>query len=82
MLDKYACLKKLAARRGTRDAVVTTMSVSMPWAEITDTPLDFASVPNSGVVTLPSSTAPTSRTASPWRSPSGGCSASTVTDRR
>ena len=44
MLDKYACLKKLAARRGTRDAVVTTMSVSMPWAEITDTPLDFASV--------------------------------------
>lgn len=44
MLDKYACLKKLAARRGARDIVVTTMSVSMPWAELTQTPLDFAAV--------------------------------------
>jgi len=44
MLDKYSCLKKLAARRGARDAVVTTMSVSMPWAELSDTALDFAHV--------------------------------------
>ncbi|HJP29985.1 MAG TPA: thiamine pyrophosphate-dependent enzyme [Candidatus Latescibacteria bacterium] len=44
MLDKYSCLKKLAARRGERDAVVTTMSVAMPWAELSDTPLDFAHV--------------------------------------
>ncbi|HCL30122.1 MAG TPA: thiamine pyrophosphate-binding protein [Candidatus Handelsmanbacteria bacterium] len=44
MLDKYDCLKKLAARRGSSDTVVTTMSVSMPWAELSVTPLDFASV--------------------------------------
>lgn len=44
MLDKYSCLKKLAARRSAQDTVVTTMSVSMPWAELTDTPLDFAHV--------------------------------------
>jgi sulfopyruvate decarboxylase subunit beta len=44
MLDKYSCLKKLADRRGSRDAVITTMSVSMPWGELSDTPLDFASV--------------------------------------
>lgn len=44
MLDKYTCLKKLAARRSAADTVVTTMSVAMPWAELSDTALDFASV--------------------------------------
>ncbi len=44
MLNKYDCLKKLAAARGEDDIVVTTMSVSMPWAELSDTPLDFAHV--------------------------------------
>lgn len=44
MLDKYTCLKKLHARRQEGDVVVTTMSVTMPWAELSDTPLDFASV--------------------------------------
>lgn len=43
MLDKYECLKKLAARR-TDEVVVTTMSVAMPWAELSDGPLDFAHV--------------------------------------
>ena len=44
MLDKYECLRKLAARRGPGDVVVTTMSVASPWAGISDGPLDFASV--------------------------------------
>ncbi|MDA0334405.1 MAG: thiamine pyrophosphate-dependent enzyme [bacterium] len=44
MLDKYSCLKKLAARRDARDVVVTTMSVAMPWAELSATDLDFAHV--------------------------------------
>ena len=44
MLNKYDCLKKLADARGEGDVVVTTMSVSMPWAELSDTPLDFAHV--------------------------------------
>jgi thiamine pyrophosphate-dependent acetolactate synthase large subunit-like protein len=43
MLDKYSCLKKLAAKR-TNEVFVTTMSVAMPWAELTDGPLDFAHV--------------------------------------
>jgi thiamine pyrophosphate-dependent acetolactate synthase large subunit-like protein len=43
MLDKYTCLKKLAARR-TDEVIVTTMSVAMPWAQLSDGPLDFASV--------------------------------------
>ena len=43
MLDKYTCLKKLAAQR-TDEVVVTTMSVAMPWAEHADGPLDFAHV--------------------------------------
>ena len=43
MLDKYACLEKLAARR-TDEIVVTSMSVAMPWARLSDGPLDFASV--------------------------------------
>ena len=44
MLDKYRCLRKLAGARRQGDVVVTTMSVAMPWAELSDTPLDFASV--------------------------------------
>lgn len=44
MLDKYTCLRKLAQRRGDGDVVVTTMSVAMPWAELSDTPFDFAHV--------------------------------------
>ena len=43
MLDKYACLAKLAARR-QNELVVSTMSVAMPWAQHSDGPLDFASV--------------------------------------
>ncbi|MEW6751722.1 MAG: thiamine pyrophosphate-dependent enzyme [Candidatus Latescibacterota bacterium] len=43
MLDKYRCLEMLAGRR-TREVVVTTMSVAAPWARLSDTPLDFASV--------------------------------------
>jgi sulfopyruvate decarboxylase subunit beta len=43
MLDKYTCLKKLAAKR-TDEVFVTTMSVAMPWAELSDSPLDFAHV--------------------------------------
>ena len=44
MLDRYDCLRKLAARRGEGDVVVTTMSVAMPWASLSDGPLDFAHV--------------------------------------
>ncbi len=44
MLDKYRCLSRLAAARRDGDVVVTTMSVAMPWAELSDTALDFASV--------------------------------------
>jgi sulfopyruvate decarboxylase subunit beta len=43
MLDKYRCLEKIAARR-TDEIVVTSMSVSMPWAKHSDGPLDFAHV--------------------------------------
>lgn len=43
MLDKYACLRKLAARRRD-EIVVTTMSVVMPWSKLSDHPLDFAAV--------------------------------------
>ena len=43
MLDKYRCLEKIAARR-TDEIVVTSMSVSMPWAAHSDGPLDFAHV--------------------------------------
>ena len=43
MLDKYACLEKLAARRRD-EIVITTMSVAAPWARLSDGPLDFASV--------------------------------------
>ena len=46
MLDKYVCLEKLAARR-TDEIVVTTMSVAMPWARLSDGPLDFAMVESS-----------------------------------
>ena len=44
MLDKYNCLKKLAGARRADDVVVTTMSVAMPWAALSDTHLDFAHV--------------------------------------
>ncbi|MFH1568738.1 MAG: thiamine pyrophosphate-dependent enzyme [Gemmatimonadota bacterium] len=44
MLDRYECLRKLAARRGERDVVITTMSVAMPLAALSDGPLDFAHV--------------------------------------
>ena len=43
MLNKYECLKKLSEKR-TDQIVVTTMSVSMPWADLSDGPLDFAHV--------------------------------------
>ena len=43
MLDKYNCLQKIAAKRKD-EIVVTTMSVAMPWAELSDGPLDFAHV--------------------------------------
>jgi sulfopyruvate decarboxylase subunit beta len=46
MMDKYACLKKLAARRRS-EIVVTTMSVAAPWACLSDGPLDFAMVESS-----------------------------------
>jgi thiamine pyrophosphate-dependent acetolactate synthase large subunit-like protein len=46
MLDKYACLNKLAARRRD-EIVVTTMSVAAPWARLSDGPLDFAMVESS-----------------------------------
>ena len=46
MLDKYACLEKLAIRRSD-EIVVTTMSVTMPWARLSDGPLDFAMVESS-----------------------------------
>ena len=43
MLDKYRCLEKLAALR-TDEIVVTLMSMTMPWARLSDGPLDYASV--------------------------------------
>ena len=43
MLDKYVCLEKLASRR-RNEIIVTTMSVSDPWARLSDGPLDFAMV--------------------------------------
>jgi thiamine pyrophosphate-dependent acetolactate synthase large subunit-like protein len=46
MLDKYACLEKLASRR-RNEIVVTTMSVASPWARLSDGPLDFAMVESS-----------------------------------
>ncbi len=43
MLDKYACLQKLAAHRKD-EIVVTTMSVSIPWSKLSSGPLDFAAI--------------------------------------
>ena len=43
MLDKYQCITKLAAVR-TNQVVVTMMSLADPWAELSDGPLDYASV--------------------------------------
>ena len=43
MLNKYHCLEQLAKRR-TDEIIVTTMSVAAPWAQLSDGPLDFASV--------------------------------------
>ena len=39
-LDKYACLQKLAACRRD-EVVITTMSLAMPWARLSDGPLEF-----------------------------------------
>ncbi len=43
MLDKYTCLQKLAALRN-EEVVISTMSTVMPWAALSDGPLDYASV--------------------------------------
>jgi thiamine pyrophosphate-dependent acetolactate synthase large subunit-like protein len=43
-MKKEAALAVLAAARGPRDLVVTTMGVSMPWARLSQSPLDFHSV--------------------------------------
>lgn len=43
MLDKYACLEKLAAGR-TDEIVITCMGTAKPWEKLSDTALDFASV--------------------------------------
>ena len=43
MLDKYWCLRRLHERRKD-EVIVTCMSTAMPWAELSDGPLDFASV--------------------------------------
>lgn len=43
MLDKFACIRKLAAAR-TDQVVVSMMSLADPWAELSDGPLDYASV--------------------------------------
>ena len=43
MLDKYVCIRKLAAAR-TNQVVVTMMSLADPWAALSDGPLDYASV--------------------------------------
>ena len=46
MLNKYTCLEKLHAVR-TDEIVVSMMSNAMPWAALSDGPLDFASVDTS-----------------------------------
>ena len=43
MLDKYACIAKLAQAR-TDQVVVTMMSLADPWAALSDGPYDYASV--------------------------------------
>ena len=43
MLNKYECIKKLAAQRG-EEIVVSMMSLADPWAELSDGPFDHASV--------------------------------------
>ena len=43
MLNKFACIRKLATAR-TNQVVVTMMSLADPWAELSDGPLDYASV--------------------------------------
>ena len=49
MLDKYACLEKLASLRRD-EVIVTTMSVAAPWARLSDGPLDFAMVEKQGKI--------------------------------
>ena len=46
MLDKYHCLSRLNDVR-TDEVVVSMMSNAMPWAALSDGPLDFASVDTS-----------------------------------
>lgn len=46
MLDKYTCLEKLHSKRRL-EVVVSMMSNAMPWAALSDGPLDFASVDTS-----------------------------------
>lgn len=43
MLNKYLCLEKLAARR-KGEVVISCMGTAKPWQQLSDTPLDFASV--------------------------------------
>lgn len=43
MLDKFACIRKLASER-TDQVVVSMMSLADPWAELCDGPFDYASV--------------------------------------
>lgn len=43
MLDKYECLKKLAQRRD-KEVIISTMSIAEPWQQLSNNPLDFASV--------------------------------------
>ena len=43
MLNKFAYIRKLATAR-TNQVVVTMMSLADPWAELSDGPLDYASV--------------------------------------
>jgi thiamine pyrophosphate-dependent acetolactate synthase large subunit-like protein len=43
-MKKEAALAVIAAARGPRDIVVTTMGVTMPWARISQSPWDYHSV--------------------------------------
>ena len=43
MMNKYDCLKAIAANRSD-EIVVTTMGVALPWSALSDHPRDFASV--------------------------------------
>lgn len=43
-MKKEAALALIAAARGERDLVVTTMGLSVPWSRLSTSPLDFHSV--------------------------------------